>query len=91
MDRRKTTLYLDVDVLTAVKVLAATGGRSESQVVEDALRAHLRAGQLEWARSELQDLMDRIQASDDRPGDEEALNVAVAETRAARRSRHRSA
>lgn len=44
MSRRKTTAYLDSDVLTATKVLAAAWERSESQVVEDALHAYLGAG-----------------------------------------------
>ena len=46
MGRRKTTMYVDEDVLTATKVLAAGRGDSESQVVEDALRAYLDAGRL---------------------------------------------
>lgn len=87
MERRKTTVYLDVDLLTATKVLAATGGRSESQVVEDALRAYLRSGQMDAASSELRDLMDRIARRDDLPGDDEAMAVAVAEVRAARTRR----
>ncbi len=33
MSRRKTTIYLDADVLTATKMLAAARERSESQVV----------------------------------------------------------
>lgn len=39
--RRKTTLYLDPDVVTATKVVAATTARSESDVVEAALRGLL--------------------------------------------------
>lgn len=87
MDRRKTTIYLDPDVLTATKVLAATGDRSESQVVEDALRAYLRAGELQSAGEDLRQLMDRIsdRASLD---DESAMSLAVEETRAARAGRH---
>ena len=50
MGRRKTTMYVDEDVLTATKVLAAGRGDSESQVVEDALRAYLDADRLEVAR-----------------------------------------
>jgi hypothetical protein len=73
MERRKTTLYLDVDVLRATKVLAATGGRSESQVVEDALRAYLGAGQLDAARAELRDLMERLSERSDLPDDDEAM------------------
>lgn len=86
MERRKTTLYLDVDVLRATKVLAATGGRSESQVVEDALRAYLGAGQLDTARSELHSLMARLAQNSDLPDDDEAMSIAVEEVRGSRRS-----
>ena len=89
MARRKTTLYLDVDVLRATKVLAATGGRSESQVVEDALRAYLGDGHLDAARTELRNLMDRLGASN-APDEDEAMSIAVEEVRAVR-SRRRSA
>lgn len=92
MERRKTTVYLDPDVLTAAKVLAAARRQSESQVVEDALRAYLRDGQLNQARSSLKDLMDRIAARNagDALDDDQAMEIAVQEvraTRAARRSR----
>ena len=80
-------MYLDADLLTAAKVLAATGGRSESQVIEDALRAYLRAGQMEAARAELLDLMDRIATKDDLLSDEDAMSTAVEEVRAVRRRR----
>jgi len=45
---------------TAIKVLAAARERSESQVVEDALRAYLRTSQSEAARADLRALMDRL-------------------------------
>lgn len=80
-------MYLDADLLTAAKVLAATGGRSESQVIEDALRAYLRAGQMEAARAELLGLMDRIATKDDLLDEEEAMSTAVEEVRAVRRRR----
>jgi hypothetical protein len=87
MARRKTTMYLDADLLTAAKVLAATGGRSESQVIEDALRAYLRAGQIETARAELLGLMDRIATQDGQPDDDAAMATAVEEVRAVRKRR----
>ena len=80
-------MYLDADLLTAAKVLAATGGRSESQVVEDALRAYLRAGQMETARAELLGLMDRIESQSDPLDDGEAMATAVKEVRSARTRR----
>lgn len=83
MSQRKTTVYLDSDVLTATKVLAATRDRSESQVVEDALRAYLRAGELADARADLRALLDRVAERSD-ADDEEAMAVAVDEVQAAR-------
>ena len=85
MDRRKTTVYLDPDVLTATKVLAVARQQSESQVVEDALRAYLGNGTLEAARESLRGLMDRVAARSDLD-DEEAIALAVDEVRAVRAS-----
>jgi hypothetical protein len=84
--RRKTTVYLDPDVLTATKVLAAARQQSESQVVEDALRAYLGSDDLESARADLKALMDRVAARSDLT-DDEAMAVAVDEVRAVRSTR----
>jgi hypothetical protein len=86
MSRRKTTVYLDSDVLIATKVLAAARERSESQVVEDALRAYLRTSDVEAARGDLRALMDRLTQRADLD-DEAAMAVAVEEVRAARTAR----
>lgn len=83
MERRKTTVYLDPDVLTATKVLAAARSQSESQVVEDALRAYLGNGELDAARAGLRALMDRI-AGRSELDDDEAMALAVEEVRAVR-------
>jgi predicted transcriptional regulator len=83
MSRRKTTVYLDSDVLTATKVLAAARERSESQIVEDALRAYLRTDDLESATADLKALMQRVAARSDLDEDN-AMNLAVEETRAVR-------
>lgn len=88
MSRRKTTVYVDADVLTATKVLAAGRGSSESQVVEDALRVYLRSGQLEAAANDLRDLMDRLAERADLD-DDEAIALAVDEVRAVRTARQR--
>ncbi len=80
-------MYLSADLLTAAKVLAATSGRSESQVVEDALRTYLRGGQLDATRVELLELMDRIAAERDTPSDDEAMSTAIQEVRSVRRKR----
>lgn len=84
--RRKTTVYLDGDVLTATKVVAAGRGRSESQVIEDALRAYLHRGELEAARADLSALMDRL-AEQAELSDQDAMAVAVDEVRAERARR----
>ena len=77
MARKKTTLYLDADLVRATKVAAAREERPEYQIVEDALRKHLGMDILErvWARSRLDE--------------EEATRLAVAEVRAQRRERSR--
>ncbi|MDQ6784456.1 MAG: hypothetical protein M3063_13650 [Actinomycetota bacterium] len=88
--RRKTTVYLDSDVLTATKVVAAARQQSESQVVEDALRAYLGDGQLEAAGADLRALMDRV-AKRESLDDDDTMALAVDEVRAVRtagRSRH---
>lgn len=87
MGRRKTTVYLDADVLTATKVLAAARERSESQVVEDALRAYLKTSDVEVARADLRALMDRLARRGDLD-DEAAMAVAVEQVRSVRADRH---
>lgn len=77
---------MDSDVLTAIKVLAAASDRSESQIVEDALRAYLGTGELEAASADLRALMNRIgkRANLD---DEAAMALAVDEVQAVRAAR----
>lgn len=84
--RRKTTVYVDEDVLIATKVLAAGRGDSESKVVEDALRAYLDAGRLEAAREDLKALMDRLAERSDLD-DDQTMQVAVEEVHAVRAGR----
>ena len=86
MSRRKTTIYLDPDVLAATKVLAATRDRSESQVVEEALRLYLRSAASQAAREDLRALMERMADRSDLT-DEDALEMAVDETRSVRTAR----
>ena len=76
-------MYLDADVLTATKVVAAARDRSESQIVEDALRAYLWTGELEAAGADLRFLMDRVAQRADLD-DEAAMALAVDEVRAVR-------
>ncbi len=81
--RRKTTLYLDADVLTAAKVLAAATERSDSEVVEEALRAYLQRGQAARARERLGALLDRLAERTDLR-DDQALDLAYGELKASR-------
>ncbi len=39
--KRKTTVYLEDELLRAMRVAAARAGKQDSQIVEDALRAYL--------------------------------------------------
>ena len=65
--KRKTTVYLEDDVLKTMRVAAARSGKRDYQVVEEALRAYLGLELLEQvgARSSL--------------GETEALDVAYEE------------
>jgi hypothetical protein len=55
MAKRKTTIYVDEDVLRDARVFAARTGIRDSEVVERALRRFLGTDLLEraWARSDL--------------------------------------
>jgi hypothetical protein len=57
MARRKTTVYLDEDVLRASRVFAARTGQHEYEIVNAALRSFLglAAVQRVWERSQLTD------------------------------------
>lgn len=89
MARRKTTVYLDDDLLTATKVVAASSARSESDVVADALRAYLKGDVAKAAAAEVRAVMQRVAKRG--PADEStAMKVAldeVAKTRKARQAR----
>jgi hypothetical protein len=90
MAKRKTTYYIDEGVLTATKMTAAATHRSESRLVEDALRAYvIDEGRGEAAREDMRRLLDELRA---RPelndlNDEQSMALAVSETRAVRRER----
>lgn len=75
MTRKKTTVYLDEDLLRGAKVLAARTDRKDYEVLEEALRAYLGIAVLErvWGRADL--------------SDDEALKVAYRELDAMRRAR----
>ena len=84
--KKKTTVYLDSDVLTAAKAAALTSNRSESAVIEDALRSYLRNGHGVAVRDELGELLERV-ASTSGLDEDAALAQAVTEVRAVRRER----
>jgi predicted transcriptional regulator len=86
MAKKKTTVYLDSDVLTAAKAAALTSNRSESAVIEDALRSYLRSGHGGAVRDELGELLARVASASDLDEDA-ALAQAVTEVRAVRRER----
>ena len=75
MTRVRTTLTIDKDVLRAVKVKAARTGRSDSEVIEEALRRDLGL-----------DLVARLWARNDLP-ENEAIALAVEAQHSARNSR----
>lgn len=71
--RKKTTVYLEADLLRAAKVWAARTGRKDYEVMEEALRGYLGLDVIEnvWARSDL--------------NEDEALELAYTELHDARR------
>jgi hypothetical protein len=75
-EKQKVTLYIDGEVLRATRVRAARTDKRDSDVVEAALRAYLGF-----------DLLERIWARGGDLSEEEAMQLAVEETRAVRRER----
>jgi hypothetical protein len=73
--KRKLTVYLDPDVARAAKVRAARLDKRDSEVIEEALRAHLGITALDEAQ-QLSSLTE-----------DEALELSNAEVHAARRAR----
>jgi hypothetical protein len=72
MAKRKTTVYVEEEVLRAARVTAARTGKRDSQIVEEALREYVGLGVLErvWGRSTL--------------SEEDALALAYEELHASR-------
>ena len=75
MARKKTTVYIEEDLLRSARVLAARTGRRDSDVLQDALRSYLGVDTLDrvWSRSDL--------------GEDEALKLAYEELHRSRRRR----
>lgn len=83
MPRQKATIYLDPEIRAATKLAAVTGHKSESDIVEEALRRYLRTDEAVRGREELRELMERVSARFDMSEDE-AMTLAVDEVRAYR-------
>ncbi len=73
--KRKLTVYLDPEVARAAKVRAARLDKRDSEVIEDALRAHLGIAALDEAQ--------RLSTL----AEDDALELANAAVHAARRER----
>lgn len=85
MARKKTTIYLEPDLLTATKTLAASSGRREYEVIEDALRAYMRSDEAAAGRRELRAMLDRWTEDDPGLDEDEAIELATREVHAYRR------
>ncbi len=75
MPRRKTTVYLDDDLLRAIKVVAAGTDRRDYEVIEEALRAYMARPETASARRQLRQLLDRI---GERDGLDDVAAIALA-------------
>ena len=75
MARRKTTVYIDEELLRAARIRAARTGKRDSEILEEALRRYLVLG-----------VLDRV-AARSKLGDDEALALANDELHKMRRSR----
>jgi hypothetical protein len=55
MAKKKTTVYVEEDLLRSARVAAARAGKPDSDILEEALRRYLLTDVLErvWARSDL--------------------------------------
>ena len=89
--RKKTALYLDPDLVRTAKLIAATEGKHDYEVIEEALEEYV-AARRERAQRQALDLFDRIEArhaAEDIPPltDDEAIQLANEELHAMRAER----
>lgn len=82
--RKRTTVFLDAELLRAVKDLAASAGRPDYEIVEDALRQYFSTPKAEESRAALRDLLAQLGSQND-VGDDQALDLAYNELHAVRR------
>jgi predicted transcriptional regulator len=87
LPRKKTTVYLDPEILRSAKILAAASGRHDYEIIEDAIRDYVRAHGITSSGATLRELMAQL-AARSHLSDEEAMQLANDELSAARRERH---
>lgn len=86
--RKKTTIYVDPDLLRAIKVLAASSVRHDDEVIEEALRDYVDAAIAEARRRAFPQLLEDIDESQSESlRDDDALALAYAELDAMRDER----
>jgi len=85
--RKKTTVYLDPELLRAVKVLAASSGRHDYEILEEALRQFIHTSQTETSRQALRELLNDMAVGQAALNNAEALELAYGELHEARRDR----
>lgn len=88
MAREKMTIYLEPDLLTATKMLAASSGRRVYEVIEDALRAYMSSDEAGAGRREFRAMLDRWTQQGGDLDEDEAIGLAMREVHAYRRERH---
>lgn len=87
MPRKKTTIYLEPDLLTATKTLAASSGRREYEVIEDALRAYMRSDEAAEGREKLRVMLDLWASEETGLSEDSALELGNSEVHAQRARR----
>lgn len=86
--RKKTTIYIDADLMRSVKLLAASSDRQDYEVIEDALSQYVEAAQHDERQRALLEFLEELDDPTDLD-DDEALELAYAELHAMRRERRR--
>ena len=84
--RKKTTVYLDPELLRAAKVLAATTGRHDYEILEDALRQYFAGQAVDSGRDALRALLQQVGGRSD-ASEDQAMALAYDELHAMRRER----
>jgi hypothetical protein len=79
MTRKKTTVYVEEDLLRSAKVLAARTDRKEYEVFEEALKSYLGF-----------DVMEEVWQREDLPDEEAATRLAYEELHAMRAEERRA-